>query len=147
MPAGYYDLVMDQGEDYVLHLQYLDSENSATGSNAINVAGYTLSRFQIRRSDTTPYILLDVGISGATSGGSTGEFLSGGGVGGSGYFLLNKDEEGTASLTGGIYIRVPASTTRYVPGGRHFYEFELKDTNTTSKLVRGRMDVNPGVIR
>jgi len=147
MPAGYYDLVMDQGEDYTLHLQYLDSENSATGSNPINVSGFTFSRFQIRRSDTTPYILLDVGISGATTGGLTGEFISGSGIGSSGYFLLNKNEEGITGLTGGIYIRVPAVTTRYVPGGRHFYEFELKDSTTTTKLIRGRIDVNSGVIK
>lgn len=150
MPAGSYDLSMDQGENFYLHLEYLDTENTVAGANPVDVRSYDLTKLQIRRAPSAKAILLSVGLTGCTSGGPTGEYVLGSsfeGLGGTGYILLGKDEEGTGSLTGGIYIFVSGDTTKYIPAGRHFYEVELSKSGDINKLVRGRMDVMAEIVQ
>jgi len=85
-----------------------------------------------------------------TGGGNTGEWAVGTtfeGLAGTGGISLNVDSNGVSGTTGGILIQVDSYTTSNLPSGRHFYDVEVDNNGTVTKIVRGRFEVLPEVTR
>lgn len=141
MPASKYDIKAEQGTTFKLHLQY------STDGVGINLSGFT-SRMQVRRSYKNPKILLQLDTNGVTGGGSTGEFLLGGGVSGTGGIVLNASTIGVTGTTGGIYISINHTTMSNVPEGRHLYDLELLNSSgEVQRLIEGVFDVPAEITR
>lgn len=147
MPAGEYDISVDQGSTFRFHVTYTDS-----GENAVDLNNYS-SKMQVRRSFSSDNIILT--ITGGTvdkqvlGGGSTGYFTGTGGVEGSGGIVLNGSTSGVTGTTGGIYISVDHVTMKNVPRGRHFYDLELTNLgdDSVTRILKGRFEVDPEVTR
>lgn len=145
MPAAKYNISVDQGSSFALHFQYTDKDDAA-----VNLSGYS-ARMQVRRSTKTSRIILDISTSGVTGGGTTGEFVLGGGISGTGGIFLNASlvgATGASGTTGGIYVSVNSESMANVPEGRHLYDMEL--TNAAGKvqrLVEGAFEVLPEVTK
>ena len=92
--AAEYTITHDKGTTFKFHALY----KSATGG-AIDLAGQS-ARMQVRRSPDDTQLALFITGSGVTSGGSTGEFAVGAGVGGTGGITLNGSNSGAAGTTG-----------------------------------------------
>ena len=153
MPAGVYNINAEQGVTFKLHLLYKDSTNAV-----IDLANHT-ARMQVRRSPEDSDLILfvtgstldyDTGLvhSGSlTGGGSTGEFTSGAGVGGTGYIALNASSLGSTGTTGGILVSMDAASMSYCPKGNHFYDIELISGETVTRLLEGRFSVAREITR
>ena len=129
-----YDLSINQGANFNIFVQYLDSSD-----NPVNLASYTAA-LQIRRAKETSYPILYATTNGVTVGFTGGSGVTGG-VSGIGGISLNTNYDGSA-LTGGIYIKVGPSSTAYFPVGRHLYDLDLIiGTTYTNRLLEGRADV------
>lgn len=150
MAAGEFNILADQGSNYVLYFVY--EENDGT---AIDLDTYT-GRMQIRRSPFSSDIL--VSASGNTfSGGITGGGLTGyynpdseTGVSGTGKMLINASsggKTGSEGTTGGVYISFDSTTMTNIPHGRHVYDVELISGSTVTSVLRGRFEVRPEVTR
>ena len=79
-----------------------------------------------------------------TGGGVTGEYTPGNtfaGVAGSGGITLNSSSAGATGTTGGILIQMDAATTKNLPRGRFFYDLEINQQGTVTKVISGRFEV------
>ena len=124
MAAGEFNILADQGANYVLYFLY-----ETNGGVAIDLSAYT-GRMQIRRSALSTDILI----------GSTGDPVSG--------TLRGGGTTGSYSgTTGGVYISYDASTMQNCPSGRHVYDCELIAGNVVTRAIRGRFEVIPEVTR
>jgi len=117
MSAGKYDINAEQGSTFSLTLTYKDSSGSV-----IDVSSNT-ARMQVRKSELSSSKLLDIDTNGVT-GGITG---------GTGGITMN-----ASGVTGDINVAVDATTMTNVPAGRFFYDLELVDGTTVTKLIRGK---------
>lgn len=143
MPASRYDIYAEQGSTLKLHLQYKFS-----GGTGIDLSNFNGS-IQVRRSYSDDKAILFLTNSGVTGGGITGEFTPGsGGVAGIGGISFNTAIDGSTGSTGGILIRVDHNTMKYVPSGKHFYDFELQNTlGEVSRLIEGTFEVPKNITR
>jgi len=145
MPASNYDISTDQGSTLRLFVEYQTS-----GSTGIDLNSYSAS-MQVRRTYNDTDILLfltGTTLAGAvTGGGSTGEFILGSGVSGTGGILLNASLTGAYGHTGGIYIDTDATTMSNIPAGKHLYDLELNLDGVVTKIMKGRFEVYPEITR
>ena len=139
---------MEQGETFSLFLTFNDSDG-----NGVDLSSYD-GRMQVRRThNSTNLLLFATGTSGGgsvTGGGSTGEWAIGDtfeGIAGTGGISLNVNSNGVSGTTGGILLQVDSNTTSNLPSGRHFYDVEIENNGTVTKIVRGRFEVLPEVTR
>ena len=139
--AAEYTITHDKGTTFKFHALY----KSATGG-AIDLDGQT-ARMQVRRSPDDTQLTLFITGSGVTSGGSTGEFTVGAGVGGTGGITLNGSNSGAAGTTGGIYVEFDAVSSSYLPTGRMFYDFELVNGEEITRVFQGRFDATANITR
>ena len=139
MPAGRYDITAEQGATFKLFLEYQDSTGTAE-----SLSGFT-SRMDVKKYIGDTEFLLQVtgttGGGGVTGGGSTGFYLSGAGVTVAGGMTLDGSATGAAGFTGGIYTEISAAGMSNVPKGRHFYDIELVEATTVSRILEGKFDV------
>jgi len=125
MSAGNYNINAEQGSTFSLTLTYKDSSGSV-----IDVSSNT-ARMQVRRSEYSSTKLLD--ISGANVTGPSD-------VVGTGGITMND-----SGVTGNINIAIDATTMALVPAGRFFYDIELVNGTTITKLIKGKF-TNDGEI-
>ena len=131
MKAGKYDILVDQGSTFTFYLTY---QNSA--GTAIDLASYTAS-MQVRRSTIDPNLILDISSAGGVTGGTTGEYSSGGGSAANVYsgITLNSSSVGATGTTGGLYIQIDNDTMKNVLTGNHSYDLELTTGTTVNKIL------------
>jgi len=150
MAAGEFNILADQGSNYVLYFVY--EENDGT---AIDLSTYT-GRMQVRRSPFSSDILVfasgNTASGGITGGGSTGYYnpSTETGVAGTGTLLINASSgglTGPSGTTGGVYISFDATTMTNIPHGRHVYDVELVAGSSVTSVLRGRFEVRPEVTR
>ena len=145
MPSSNYDISVDQGSTLRLFVEY-----QTIGSTGIDLNSYSAS-MQVRRTyNDTDILLFMTGTTlagGVTGGGSTGEFVLGSGVSGTGGVLLNRSSTGGSGYTGGIYIDADATTMANIPAGRHLYDLELDLDGVITKILKGRFEVHPEITR
>jgi len=148
MAAGEFNILADQGANYVLYFIY-----ETNSSAAIDLTGYQ-GRMQVRRSAYSGDIL--IGITGDTTsgvvkgGGVTGYFPAGGGVIGVGGMLLNTSNggvTGASGASGGVYVSIDATTMKNCPHGRHLYDIELSAGDVVTRVLQGRFEVRAEVTR
>ena len=139
--AAEYTITHDKGTTFKFHALY----KSATGG-AIDLDGQT-ARMQVRRSPDDTQLTLFITGSGVTSGGSTGEFSVGSGVGGTGGITLNGSNAGAAGTTGGIYVEFDAVSSSHLPTGRMFYDFELVNGEEVTRVFQGRFEATANITR
>ena len=139
MPAGRYDITAEQGATFKLFLEYQDSTGTAE-----SLSDFT-SRMNVRKFIGDDELILQITGSpsggGITGGGSTGFFSSGAGFAVAGGMTLNASVTGAAGVTGGIYTEISAAGMSNVPKGRHFYDIELVEATTVSRILEGKFDV------
>lgn len=148
MPSSIFDIEMEQGETFSLFLTFNDSDG-----NGVDLTSYD-GRMQIRRTHNADNLLLfatgTTGGGSVTGGGNTGEWAIGNtfeGVAGTGGISLNVNSSGATGTTGGILVEVDSYSTANLPSGRHFYDVEVDNNGTVTKIVRGRFEVLPEVTR
>lgn len=145
MPAANHDLIADQGATFKLFMEY-----QTEGSTGINLDEYE-ARLDIRRSNTNNNLLLsifgDTTGGSVLGGGSTGYFVSPDGVLGTGGMTLNSGSTGNYGYQGGIYIQVDPETMKNVPEGRHLYNLELIKGGDVYRILQGRFEVTPEIVR
>lgn len=142
MPASRYDIYAEQGTTFKLHLDY--KYDGGTGIDLSNFSG----NLQVRKSSKESNVLLYLSNAGVTGGGITGEFSVGSGVAGIGGISFNTAIDGTTGYTGGILLRVDATTMKNMPYGKHFYDFELTNTlSEVSRLIEGSFEVYREITR
>lgn len=150
MAAGQFNILADQGANYVLFFTY--EENDGT---VIDLKDYT-GRMQVRRSAFSDEILIscsgNTAGGGITGGGTTGSWnpSTDTGVAGTGNLLLNASNAGLTGsngTTGGVFISLDSFTMQNVPHGKHVYDVELIAGDTVSRIIQGRFEVRPEVTR
>jgi len=142
MSAARYDIYAEQGATFKLHMQY--GYKGATGINLVNYTG----ALQVRRSSKDNGILLFLTQNGITGGGITGEFLSGYGIAGVGGISFNTGIDGSSGVTGGILMKIDATTMENVPAGKHFYDMEIKNAaGEVVRLIEGTFEVPREITR
>jgi hypothetical protein len=144
MPASRYDIYAEQGTTFKLYMDY-----KYAGSTGINLNGFS-GAMQIRRSAKEDNVLLYLTTTGVTGCGSTGYFNSSGidGVRGIGGISFNTSISGTSGYTGGILFRVDHTTMKYIPYGKHFYDFEFTNTlGEVFRLIEGTFEVSREMTR
>ena len=148
MPAGRYDIQVEQGVTFRLHLLYKDMNN-----DPVDLSGYS-GRMQVRRSPDDTQLILSVDSTGVTGGGVTGEFVATGstsdfiGIPGSGGIFFNRSMTGGVGQIGGILIDIDSDTTSNVPRGNHVYDFELvSGDQIVTRLISGRFSVDREITR
>ena len=145
--AGIHDIITEQGSNFTFHITYQDSDG-----DGITLDAYTAA-MQVRRSHEDEQMVLNItgSTAGMTSGlPHTGSVTGGGstgGVAGTGYINMNVDVSGATGNTGGILVTVDSDTMANVPYGRHVYDLEITTGNTTTKLLKGRFEVEAEVTR
>lgn len=149
MAAGQFNILADQGANYVLYFLY-----ETDSGDPIDISSYT-GRMQVRRSTYATDIL--VGVTGDVAngtlrgGGSTGSYKEeDGGVIGVGGIFLNASlggVTGAGGSTGGVYISIDSSTMANCPHGRHVYDCELIAGDVVTRVLQGRFEVRPEVTR
>jgi len=143
MPASRYDIYAEQGSTFKLHLHYKYS-----GGTGIDLTNFT-GAMQVRRSAKDDDVVLFFTNNGVTGGGITGEFTVGlNGIAGIGGISFNTAIDGSDGYTGGILVRVDATTMKNIPSGKHFYDFELTNTiGEVSRLIEGSFEVYREITR
>lgn len=141
MPAGRYDINVEQGATLKLHLRYSDSNDEY-----IDLSLFT-GRMQVRRSKDSDLLVLHLTNNGVTGGGMTGEFLDGGGISGTGDISFNVSSTGATGHTGGVLISIDAETMKNVPHGTHKYDFEIVTGEVVTRLIEGAFYVDRNVTR
>jgi len=137
MASAYYDINAQQYSTFNFHLEYYD-ENG----NAVDLTNYK-ARFQVRPYTTSSTKYLEIGTTGVTSGGVTGEYTGTAGISGSGRVYMNTGETGGV-FTGGILIVADATTMSYVRAGSWKYSIDLIENGvTTDELLYGQFVVAP----
>ena len=140
MPAGNYNIQVDQGSTFVFYIEY-----QGEGGTGEDLRGYT-AEMQVRRfAESDTKLLQFISTNGGTSVfGPSG--VTAGLSGGSGGIRLNSTftggiNDGMSGSTGGIYIFADASTMTNVPTGRHFYEVDIIQGSNILRLIEGRFEV------
>ena len=143
MPASRYDIYAEQGTTFKLHLDY-----KYQGGTGIDLANFT-GELQVRRSSKDSNVILFLSNNGVTGGGITGEFIAGtNGIAGIGGISFNTSISGSTGYAGGILLRVDANTMKFVPNGKHFYDFEITNTlGEVSRLIEGSFEVSREITR
>jgi hypothetical protein len=143
MPASRYDIYTEQGTNFKLHLHYKYS-----GGTGIDLSNFTAA-MQVRRSPKDDSVVLFFTNNGITGGGTTGEFTAGlNGIGGIGGISFNTTISGATGYTGGILIRADATTMKYTPAGKHFYDLELTNTlGEVQRLIEGSFEISREITR
>ena len=134
-----YDLTLNKGSSYDLWLQYLSD-----GNTGIDLSNYD-AQFEIKKYRGDSNTILFVGETGVRYG-CTGD-INTTGYNGNGQISMNKNYDGTG-LTGGMYIKVDASTTGNLPAGNWFYDVRLTTTladASTNRILEGKIRITPGV--
>ena len=139
--AAEYNITHDKGTTFKLYALYKDS-----AGDVIDLTGQS-ARMQVRRSPDDTSLVLNITGSGVTSGGSTGEFVLGAGVAGTGGITLNGSTVGAAGTTGGIYIEFDAASSAFLPTARMFYDFELVNGEEVTRLIEGRFEAKANITR
>ena len=121
MAAGQFDILADQGANYVLYFTYEENNNSV-----IDLTNYN-GRMQVRRSAFSNDILLscagNTASGGVTGGGVTGSFTGTGGVAGSGTMLLNASAAGLTGAngaSGGVFVSLDATSMYWSEADKEF---------------------------
>ena len=140
-----YNLQAQKGSNFILHLSYLDDNNSAVDLVA---GGYTAA-MQVRRHadsqdslltfashNSTASLFGQYGVTAGVTGGSGGILLNASYTGG-----IQQGGVGVSGNTGGIYIEADSATMKNVPTGDHFYELDLLSGTTALRLIEGRFTV------
>ncbi len=125
MSAGNYNINAEQGSTFFFFFSYKDKDDFS-----IYVSSKT-ARIPARRSECSTSKVLD--ISGTNVTGPS-DFV------GTGGFTMNASD-----VTGDINIAVDATTMALIPSGKFFYDIELVDGATITKLIKGRF-INDGEI-
>lgn len=143
MPASRYDIYAEQGANFKLHLHYKYS-----GGTGIDLSNFT-GAMQVRRSSKDDDVILYFTNNGVTGGGTTGEFYVGvDGIAGVGGISFNTSMSGATGYTGGIFIRADATTMKYAPPGKHFYDLELTNTlGEVQRLIEGSFEISREITR
>jgi len=151
MPAGNYNIQVDQGSTFVFYIEY-----QGEGGTGEDLRGYT-AEMQVRRSaiDTGMVLQVSGGVSGAnagvTHGGNTGEFVVGATYSGSvgiGGITLMGSTVGANGTSGGVYVSVDSTSMSKVPAGKHFYDIELHNgSGNVERILGGRFDVSREITR
>lgn len=143
MPASRYDIYSEQGTTFKLHLDY--KYKGGTGIDLTNFTG----ELQVRKSSKDNAAVLFLSNYGVTGGGITGEFTPGSnGIAGVGGISFNTSVDGTSGYTGGILLRVDATTMKTVPMGKHFYDLELTNSlGEVMRLIEGSFEVSREITR
>lgn len=130
MPSNY-DITLTRGTDYRLFFDYLDENN-----NPVDLANAS-GKFTVKRYSSSGFTLIE-GTKGRITvnykTGTTSEysyFTKTGGV------CFNSTELGGAGNTGGILVYIPKDVSKYIPEGRHLYNFEFT-VNDTIQLISGK---------
>tara|TARA_Y100000114_G_C11694088_1_gene295082 strand:- start:518 stop:940 length:423 start_codon:yes stop_codon:yes gene_type:complete len=139
--AAEYNITHDKGTTFKLYALYKDSDG-----DVIDLAGQS-ARMQVRRSPDDTQLVLNITPSGVTNGGSTGEFVSGAGVAGTGGITLNGSATGGAGVTGGVYVEFDAASSAFLPTGRMFYDLELVNGEEVTRLIQGRFETTANITR
>ena len=139
--AAEYHITHDKGTTFKFYALYKDSSG-----DPIDLAGQTAS-MQIRRSPDDTDLALFITNTGVTTGGTTGEFSTGGGTSGTGGITLNGSSAGAAGVTGGIYVEFDAASSSFLPTGRMFYDFELLSGQEVTRVVQGRFETISNITR
>ena len=153
--ASEVDMIIDAGTSFSYHFQW--TQGTTAGNPGVDLTSY-IAQMDIRRSTIADKKLLSLhgstmnndgtsSNSGMTSGGTTGDFTTGGGIAGVGGIFLNSSATGGTGMNGGIRIEIDATSTGYLPTGRHFYDLELKSGTAVTRVLQGRFEVNGSVTR
>jgi hypothetical protein len=143
MPASRYDIYAEQGATFKLHLHYKYS-----GGTGIDLSNFT-GAMQVRKSSKDDKVVLFFTNNGLTGGGITGEFTSGiDGIPGVGGLSFNTSIPGELGYTGGILIKADATTMKYAPAGKYFYDLELTNTlGEVQRLIEGSFEISREITR
>ena len=156
--ASEVDMIIDAGTSFSYHFQW--TQGTTAGSAGVDLTSYT-AQMDIRRSVIADKKLLSLHgttlnndgtsiNSGITNGGTTGEFVDGAtfsGLAAVGGIFLNSSATGATGMSGGIRIEVDATSTGYIPSGRHFYDLELNSGSAVTRVLQGRFEVTGSVTR
>ena len=131
-----YDLIINKGSNFEFWLQYQRED-----STPVDMTGYT-AKFEAKRYKGQSYPLLSVDTRGVTFGRSDGFTLGFSGVGG---ISLNTNYN-TTGITGGVFVKIAASTTKELSIGNHFYDLNIMiSPNYSQKLLEGKLFIQDGV--
>lgn len=124
MPAGKYNLLIEQGATFQLELQYKDSNN-----NAIDLTGYS-GRMQIRPSigSTVSYLCL----SSSLQADGTGLNFSG-------------SDGSTPPSSGSIGIYISAISSSALTFDQGVYDLEIASGSFVARLLQGNVQLNKEV--
>lgn len=138
--AATYTITHDKGTTFKFYALYKNSDGSVVDLSSQS------ARMQVRRSPDDTKLVLNITGSGVT-GGSTGEFVLGTGVSGTGGITLNGSTVGAEGTTGGIYVEFDAETSANLPTGRMFYDLELVNGEEVTRLIQGRFEATENITR
>lgn len=143
MPASRYDIYAEQGSTFKLHLHYKYS-----GGTGIDLSNFT-GAMQVRKSIKDDDVILFFSNNGVTCGGITGEFSVGiNGIAGIGGISFNTSISGSTGYTGGILIRADATSMKFAPAGKHFYDLELINSlGEVQRLIEGSFEISREITR
>ena len=131
-----YDLTINKGSNFEFWLQYQREDNLP-----VNMTGYT-AKLSAKRFKGQEYPLLLVDTRGVTYGITDGFTLGYSGVGG---ISLNTNYN-TLGITGGILVKIAASTTKQLYSGSHFYDLNIIiSPDYSQKLLEGKLFILDGV--
>jgi hypothetical protein len=124
MPAGRYNLLIEQGSTYELELQYKDSNGVA-----VDLTGYS-GRLQIRPSIGSPTAYLC--LSSSLNADGTGLNFSG-------------SNNNTSPVSGSIGIYISATTSSMLTFDAGVYDLEISSGSFTTRLLQGNVQLSKEV--
>ena len=124
MPAGRYNLLIEQGSTYELELQYKDSNGVA-----VDLTGYS-GRLQIRPSIGSPTAYLC--LSSSLNADGTGLNFSG-------------SNNNTSPISGSIGIYISATTSSLLTFNTGVYDLEISSGSFTTRLLQGNVQLSKEV--
>jgi len=136
-----YDIEIEKGSTFVLHVKYLDSNNKVVDLDGMT-AGMQVRRFSTSSTKLLEFTSSPYGVTAGVTGGSGGIRLNASHTGGTSGFVA-----GISGSTGGIYVIADPTTTANVPVGSHVYDLELNTGNNTYRLLEGRVEVKGNTTR
>ena len=128
-----YDLSLTTGSNFDFWAQYLSD-----GNTGIDLVGYDVTMQVMRyRGDPIPLLIADTrGLTYGYTGGVTTGIKGVGGISMNTYYDLT-------GITGGMFVKIGASTTEKIPYGNHFYDLSLVgNANVKQKLLEGRFRID-----
>jgi hypothetical protein len=124
MPAGRYNLLIEQGATYELELQYKDSNGVA-----VDLTGYS-GRLQIRPSIGSPTAYLC--LSSSLNADGTGLNFSG-------------SSNNTSPVSGSIGIYISATTSSMLTFDAGVYDLEIASGSLVTRLLQGNVQLSKEV--